>query len=434
MKKSDNLEHKIFDGQTEYVTINNKIARRLPASPQKPGTSGEGEDEQDVFIIGSKGIPALYGGFETFVERLTERRISKKIRYHVARLARDKARYEYNGVECFDVKVPNIGAARAVWYDVAALYSSIRWCKKNPDIRCPVFYVLACRIGPLAWWFKREIKKTGGLLYVNPDGHEWKRAKWSKPVQRYWKLSERLMVKHSDMVICDSECIRSYIGKEYKKYAPQTVFIAYGADESPSYLSERGGKYVRWLKEKGLKAGEYYLAVSRFVPENNFEIMIREFMESGSKKDFVIITTQNQRFRKRLEKKLRFSGDGRIKFVGTVYDAELLKKIREKAYGYFHGHEVGGTNPSLLEALGSTDVNLLLDVEFNREVAGKSAFYWTKEKGNLAALIDRVDKMSRADNREMGLQAKRRIREFYKWEDIVEKYEALFLSHGVEDK
>ncbi|MDE6893038.1 MAG: hypothetical protein K2P50_14695, partial [Lachnospiraceae bacterium] len=103
-------------------------------------------------------------------------------------------------------------------------------------------------------------------------------------------------------------------------------------------------------------------------------------------------------------------------------------------YRYFHGHEVGGTNPSLLEALGSTDVNLLLDVEFNREVAGKSAFYWTKEKGNLAALIDRVDKMSRADNREMGLQAKRRIREFYKWEDIVEKYEALFLSHGVEDK
>lgn len=416
--------------ETEYITINHKRVRRLSPKPQKPDADGR----QDVFIIGSKGIPALYGGFETFVERLTERRISEKIRYHVSRMANDRICYEYNGAECFNVKVPDIGAAKAVWYDIVALYRSIRWCRKNPDIKRPVFYILACRIGPLAWWFQRQIREIGGLLYVNPDGHEWKRGKWNKSIQRYWKLSERLMVKYSDLVICDSECIKNYINKEYKAYALQTVFIAYGADDFPSYLSDREGKYVRWLKEMGLTAGEYYLAVSRFVPENNFETMIREFMESDSKKDFVIIATQDPDFLRQLEERLHFSHDGRIKFVGTVYDAELLKKIRENAHAYLHGHEVGGTNPSLLEALGSTDVNLLLDVEFNREVAVESAFYWTKEKKNLAALIDRVDQMNQADMHKMGIRAKKRIQEAYKWEDIVKKYEAVFLNHGAEDQ
>ena len=429
MKIFINWGRKKYENGLEYITINNKTVRRLPERPRDTGAEGE----QEVFIIGSKGIPALYGGFETFVEKLTEHRINEKLRYHVARMADDRIRYEYNGVECFDVKVPYIGAARAIWYDVSALRSSIRWCRKNPGVKKPVFYVLACRIGPFMGWFKRKIKKLGGLLYLNPDGHEWQRAKWSKPVRYYWKLSERLMVKQADFIICDSERIKSYICKEYKSYAPRTVFIAYGADAFPSHLSDREGKYVSWLKEKGLTAGEYYLAVSRFVPENNFEIMIREFMESDSKKDFVIITTRNNRFQRLLEKRLHYSGDKRIKFAGSVYDAELLKKIRENAHAYFHGHEVGGTNPSLLEALGSTDVNLLLDVEFNREVAGNSAFYWTKKKGDFAELIERVDAMGQAEMHEMGIQAKRRIRESYNWEDIVRKYETLFLKHDAED-
>lgn len=413
--------------ETEYITINNKMVRRLQ---KRPGKAGK-DEVQEVFIIGSKGIPALYGGFETFVEKLTEYRINKKIRYHVARMADDNIRYEYNGVECFDINVPRIGAAKAVWYDIAALYASVRWCRRNPNQNPPVFYILACRIGPVAGWFKRRIKKLGGFLYLNPDGHEWQRAKWSRPVQYYWKLSERFMVKHADMVICDSMRIKKYIEKEYKTCCPATVFIPYGADASPSVLSGSEGKYADWLKKRGLKAGEYYLAVSRFVPENNFEIMIREFMETDSRKSFVIITTSNDRFQQLLEKKLHYSDDARIQFAGTVYDTELLKKIRENAYAYFHGHEVGGTNPSLLEALGSTDVNLLLDVEFNREVAGESALYWTKERGSLSALIAVADKMSRTEIYEMGVRAKRRICEAYKWEDIVEKYETLFFNHDV---
>ena len=112
---------------------------------------------------------------------------------------------------------------------------------------------------------------------------------------------------------------------------PIPLFIAYGADTVPSNLSDEDENYTAWLKEKDLKSKEYYLVVGRFVPENNFETMIREFMKSNSQKDFAIITTANDEFLEELEQKLHFRADLRIKFVGTVYDQELLKKIRENA-------------------------------------------------------------------------------------------------------
>ena len=178
-------------------------------------------------------------------------------------------------------------------------------------------------------------------------------------------------------------------------------------------------KYEKWLSDKGLKRGEYYLIVGRFVPENNYETMIREYMKSHTKKDFAIITNANTQLQEELEEKLHYQKDKRIKFVGTVYDQELLKKIREEAYGYLHGHEVGGTNPSLLEALGSTKLNLLLDVDFNREVAEDSALYWTKRSGNLATLIDKCEVI---DREELGRKAKERIRTAYSWECISNRY------------
>ncbi len=178
--------------------------------------------------------------------------------------------------------------------------------------------------------------------------------------------------------------------------------------------------------KKRRKAKEYYLVVGRFVPENNFETMIKEFMKSNSKKNFAIITTSNDEFLKKLEEKLHFKNDPRIKFVGTVYDTELLKKIREQAYGYFHGHEVGGTNPSLLEALGSTDLNLLLNVGFNREVAEDAALYWDKAEGSLSQLVNNADLLSNQKLKELGLSAKSRIANSYSWSMIVRQYENTF--------
>ena len=170
--------------------------------------------------------------------------------------------------------------------------------------------------------------------------------------------------------------------------------------------------------------------VGRFVPENNYETMIREFMKSKSKRNFAIITNANDKFLEELEQKLHYRADPRIRFVGTVYDQELLMKIRENAYGYFHGHEVGGTNPSLLEALGCTDLNLLLGVGFNREVAEEAALYWSKDDGDLARLIEQADALSQDDIAVLGQKAKARIRDAYSWPFICKEYETVFLTQG----
>ena len=257
------------------------------------------------------------------------------------------------------------------------------------------------------------------------------RAKWSAPIRKYWKISEQMMVKYCDLAICDSVNIEKYIhecydGKGIKGSSPKTTFIAYGADLTLSKLADDDEKLVSWYKEKGLTKKGYYLVVGRFVPENSFEVMIREFMKSNSKKDFALITNVNDKFLSALEKKLHFSQDKRIKFVGTVYDQELLKKIRENAYAYLHGHTVGGTNPSLIEALGSTDLNLLVDVGFNREVAENSALYWGREKGELEKLIDQTDEMSTEEVKKMGQRAKKRVMAAYTWEKICGEYERVF--------
>lgn len=403
-------------------------------------------DKQHVFIIGAKGL-GNYGGYETFVDRLTEmHQDNRKIKYHIACKANgqglmdettlpsdkvvelDNDRFKYHNAICFKVTVPEkLGSAQAIYYDVIALKRSLFYCKEN-HILHPIFYILACRIGPWISNFHKKIHAIGGKLYVNPDGHEWMRAKWSKPVRWYWKQSERLMVKNSDLLICDSVDIEKYIQKEYSKYNPKTTYISYGADIKPSVLLDNDPKFVNWLKEHDLKPDEYYLMVGRLVPENNFETIIKEFMKSHSKKHLAIITTRNDAFLNELDEKLRWRSDSRINFVGTVYDQELLKKIRENAYGYFHGHSVGGTNPSLLEALSSTNLNLLYDVGFNREVGQNTALYWSKKENELALLIDRVDLLNYSDREKIGLKAKTRMNSAYSWKFIADEYEKLFTS------
>lgn len=388
---------------------------------------------QHVFIVGAKGIPSAYGGYETFVDKLTEyHQDNKEIKYHVACKNAGHEEFDYHNARCFNIRVPDIGPAQAIYYDVMALRCCCRYIKKN-HINHPIIYVLACRIGGFASYFEKEIHKLGGKIYVNPDGHEWMRAKWSAPVRKYWKMSEKIMVRHADLLVCDSKNIEHYIHEAYDGEGiggknPETTYIAYGADTRKSQLGDDDASFVGWLKEKGLKKKEYYLAVGRFVPENNYETMVREFMKSRTNKDFAIVTTVNDKFLESLETKLHFRQDTRIKFVGTVYNQELLKKVRENAYGYFHGHEVGGTNPSLLEALGSTDLNLLLDIGFNREVAEDAALYWTKDTGNLAKLINGVDGMEGVEVAKLGRKAKQRIADRYTWEAIADSYRRLFVE------
>ena len=386
---------------------------------------------QNIFIVGSKGIPGSYGGYETFVDKLTEyHQNDPAVKYHVACAvdnAQEAGEFTYHNAHCFKILRKQIGPAQAIFYDLDALKYCVDYIRKN-NISNPIVYVLACRIGPFFNKYVKQIHSLGGKVYVNPDGHEWMRAKWPAPVRKYWKVSEQFMVKHADLLVCDSKNIEKYIHTAYEKYHPETTFIAYGAETRKSALADDDPKLTDWYKAKGLAPREYYLVVGRFVPENNYETMIREFMKSHTRKSFALITNVSDKFLEELKQKTGFHKDPRIKFVGTVFDPELLMKIRENAYGYFHGHEVGGTNPSLLEALGSTKLNLLLDVGFNKEVAEDSALYWNKTEGNLAALIDQADGMRQEEIDEFDRLSTERIRQAYSWEFICGRYMDLFVN------
>lgn len=383
---------------------------------------------KNVFIIGSKGIPARYGGFETFVDNLVSKKKSTNIKYYVTCLSDKDDTFIYNGATCFNVKIPNVGSAKAVLYDLRSLDRCLKYIKDNKLSECCI-YILACRIGPFINSYKKKCEALGVKLYVNPDGHEWKRSKWNAAVKRYWKISERLMVKHADLLICDSLEIERYIKEDYKVYSPNTTYIAYGADvENAEDIKEAEGLSA-WYDKFGIERNEYYLMVGRFVPENNYELVIKEFMRSVSNKDLVIISNfERNDYYNYLLQSTGFNEDIRIKFVGTVYEQKLVTAIRANAFAYIHGHEVGGTNPSLLEAMASTKMNLLLDVPFNREVGRDGALYFRKTDGSLSYLINSVDDYEERLLSNLGKKSKDVIRNHYSWNKIISEYEHIFLN------
>ena len=381
---------------------------------------------QHVFIIGSRGLPAQYGGFETFVDQLVSHQVSPDIQYHVACLSNDQAyqHFDYKGVDCFTIKAPKLGPARVIAYDMMAINYALKLIKKQ-GIEQPIFYVLGNTIGAFVAPFARKIHKIGGRFYINPDGLEWKRAKWAKPIQAYLKYSEKIMTRHADLVISDNPGIESYIKEAYPW--SKTTYIAYGTDLSPTFLTSQDRKVRELYQKWQTREKNYYLILGRFVPENNYETAIREFMASSTKRDLVIICNhEDNPYFEELRARTGFDQDPRVKFVGTVYDQDLLKYIRKEAFAYIHGHEVGGTNPGLLEALAQTDLNLVLGVSFNQTVAKDTAQYWTKETGNLAHLIDQFDPLE--DVSEWGQRAKANMKQNFTWEKIVGEYEELFLS------
>lgn len=180
-------------------------------------------DAQHVFLVGAKGIGS-YGGFETFVNKLTEyHQNNDKIKYHVACKANgsgymDPKRTEgaeiisdheflYHNAHCFQIRIPEkLGSAQAIYYDVVALQECCKIIKEQ-RLQHPIVYIMACRIGPFMKHFYKEIHKLGGTVYLNPDGHEFLRALWPVPVRKYWKMSEQMMIQWSDLVICDSVVI-----------------------------------------------------------------------------------------------------------------------------------------------------------------------------------------------------------------------------------
>ncbi|GFH40994.1 beta 1-4 rhamnosyltransferase Cps2T [Lactococcus insecticola] len=378
---------------------------------------------QHVFIIGSRGLPAKYGGFETFVEALVSHQQTDQIKYHVANLSETVtgSHFEYKAADVFNIKARHFGAANVIFYDRDAINYCLDYIKEN-QIKKPIFYILGNTLGAFIVRYARKIHKIGGKLYVNPDGLEWKRSKWIKPIQSYLKYSEKKMAQTADLIISDNQGIEDYLKNEYK--AVTSTVIAYGTNPVVA-----GSLDMRWFDDNGVVPNDYYLVVGRFVPENNYETIIREFMKSKTKRDLVIITNNaGSSYFNKLMALTHFEQDKRIKFVGTVYDNDQLTTIREHAFAYIHGHAVGGTNPGLLEAMVATQLNLVFDVSFNRNVAQDSAIYWTLE--NLSEKLAVAEQLPASEVHDLSKKARQIIVEKYTWEHVVDQYERLFLNES----
>ena len=382
-----------------------------------------------VYIIGSKGVPARYGGFETFVDNLISHQVAD-INYVVTGMGEKDETYDYKGAHCVQFKTGSSVTARML-HTISALKYVLKDARATKDAN-KILYILGCRAGIFLPVFRPLLKRAGVTILANPDGAEWKRAKWNFVAKQIVMLYETFVIKFSDVIVCDAQAILELVHTDFNVPKEKMTFIAYGSEiyNPPKNLGkDLETKYQAWLQEHDLRDGEYYLIVGRFVPENNYELIIREFMASNTKADLTIISNvEKNKFYDQLVENTGLLEDSRVKFVGTLYDQELMKVIRSRARAYLHGHEVGGTNPSLLEALGSTNVNLVYEVSFNREVADVAAFYFTAKQGNLAQLINTIDTMPVNNTITLGITAKQRITSEYNWPKIVDAYERLFIK------
>lgn len=383
---------------------------------------------KNIIIIGARGYKSNYGGWETFVTNLIGNYQDKNTKFHVPELTHNKKEnkkiIEKDNVSCLQVYSPKVGFVTMFIYAIMALKRMKNYIKKN-DLENVVVYVLGCRMGPFYPFLVRQLKKKGIKIYLNPDGLEWMRDKWAWWIKICFKISEYCMVKHSDVLVSDSKAIKEYIDTKYKKFRKISYFIPYGA-----YLNKKECKtdtVNKLYKKYQISENNYYLIVGRFVPENNYELMIKEFMSTNTKRDLVIVSNvEENKFYKELEKKTGFSSDARIKFVGPIYDSDSLFYIRRNAYAYIHGHSAGGTNPSLLEALASTKLNILFHAIYNVEVGMMSSFYFSKQKGDLKRQIDKVEQFDEKTIKKYEKLAQDRIKNEYTWKLVVEQYKKIW--------
>ena len=382
---------------------------------------------KNIIIIGARGYESKYGGWETFVTNLVNNYNDKDTKFYIPELNHDRKNKNVeirNGVICPQIYVPKQGSMTMMTFAFLATLYFKKKIKKE-KMENVIIYMLGYRVGPLFTLIRRSLKKMGVVIIHNPDGIEWQRAKWNFLIKQYLKFSERTMINASDYIVCDSKNIEKYIKERYPKKADKTTFIAYGAYLND--IKDIDKKTKAFMDKNKIEKREYYLIVGRFVPENNYELVIREYMKSSTKKDLVIVSNVEQnKFYTKLKEKTGFDNDKRIKFVGPVYDKDILVRLRKNAKGYIHGHSAGGTNPSLLEALSITDVNILYNAPYNMEVGEDACIYFSNEEGSLTKALETIEKFKIKDQNEYGIKAKNRIKEAYTWEIVVNKYKKLF--------
>ena len=356
-----------------------------------------------ISIIGTRGIPGNYGGFETFAERLSLGLVEKghQVAVYCPAAHSNHQQREYKGVK--RIIIPNL-QSKSLDKISSSIISSVHATIQSKQI------ILFLGVSAVVFaWLPRLF---GNKTVINIDGLEWRRKKWNKFASFYLKLSESLSGVICNRVVTDSVEIKKYYKRQYGK---ESTYIAYGADIR-SYEDDAV------LEKYGLKKDNYILQVCRLEPENNSDLIIKEYCKVDT--DVPLIILGDAPYSDEYKHYLKQLADHRVRFLGGVYGYDY-DVIRSNPLCYVHGHEVGGTNPALLEALASGNCVAVLNVPYNLEVIGDAGLSFDKSEGSLMESL--VDILQNPDLvSKLRYQARQRIKQNYTWEKIVNAYEDLF--------
>jgi len=359
----------------------------------------------NIAIVGSRGIPNFYGGFEQMAQYLAVGLFNKGHQVTVYNSHNHPYQHDvWNGVKiihCFDAE-NMIGTAGQFVYDLNCIRNAR---KQNFDVILFLGYTSS------SVWGKLFPKNA--VIISNMDGMEWKRDKYSKPVQQFLKYAEKLAIKYSQYFIADSTVIQTYVEE---KYHIKSKYIPYGAE-----IFEDKNEGI--LAKYGVSKLSYHMLMARMEPENNIDMILNGFHISNSEKKFIVIGNYNNSYGKLMYQK--YHTDKRIQFLGGIFDAEITNTLRAYCKLYFHGHSVGGTNPSLLEAMANGSIIVAHDNAFNRAVLNGDAYYF-KTSEDVRKLVVQSN-----GHKESALMVKNnfvKIDKEYNWPNIVDLYENFIIE------
>lgn len=359
-------------------------------------------------ILGTRGIPAQYGGFETFAEELSIRLVQRGMEVTVYCESIEGDRPDmYQGVHLVHIEAPRLGPLTTILFDLRCLWHA----RKAFD----VVYMLG--YGASVFCFLPRL--WGSKVWINMDGVEWARSKWGTPAKLWFKLMESSAMWTPDRVIADAQGILRHLESRHTHIPPASV-ITYGApvvDAAPD---------AGLLNDWQLTPGKYYLVVCRLEPENSVKEIVKGYLQSESRHPLVVVGAIDPA-RSYVNELLRMN-DGRIRFIGPIYDKGKLQALRYHTLAYFHGHTAGGTNPSLLEALGCGNLVIAHDNVFNREVAAEAAIYFNQEQ-DIAGSIRAVESYPMEQMNRIKSMTQERIKKAYSWDAITDTYFGLLNSY-----
>ena len=362
-----------------------------------------------IAIIGSRGIPAAYGGFETFAQELAPRLVERG--YDVTVYCRkgytlDDTLREYRGVRLRHTPAVRMRTIEQLSHEASSIFDSLRR-------RVDLYYFLGYRGAP----FYIPLRATRRVVVVNTDGLEWKRRKWNRLGRSYLKLAEWLAAHvAADELVSDAQAIADHFMRAHGR---ASTYITNGAHPLTDADLDSGV-----LDRYGVEGGGYYLVACRIEPENNVDLIVREFVAAGSDRELIVAGGMNYEtpFWQALQ---QVAVGHRVRFLGPVYGPMEIESLHLGAYAYLHGHEVGGTNPALLKAMGAGNLPIALETVFNMENAAETGRYWSKESGSLAAQIRWADANPDAVAA-LGRDARERIRTYYSWESVADAHDRFF--------